>query len=742
MPTILQTLGLTTKEALLLIQEGERQTEGGSRRVRDEMLEFVKTPEGKKFLNSELENLNARLEDDAYMSLVREFGEGSAGKRQKGDKRSTPQRRRRTVERGGKYGSRFESSILKQTAEQQRPIFSQKEVKERKREILEERVDNLRTRAKVEEQIRKGVIDPTTEMSRQQEDFPRLGEDPDKARMDMSERASLFDQKITKEQGGRTAATNKDLVNDPTRVGRGGTSTRIYQRKATDPLIAKMLPDETLRGGDLDPTVTTVISETEYNTRRAETYDIEFEGVDGNPRIHNHERFTDDFREGIEGPRNLRGASRQAIATTPPREGQSLSQVTPEQAIAEKRRAVGGIKKMITLKDLPAKQRKKLKNYLPNIGNYELYRTPTGLRVIVPGFSNLGSQVFDTVGFEVSRFSEEERSTLSGKSKDRTHRNKKIGNLIGPSFDESDGMDLFLKERNAVEIEPGSDLEISIRDQIKKGRIELPAGGHNLRFFRIPGAAAGSFVAVMDKRSGDAVKGTKKPKRVLRKTVMRQVEDGPIRITKAPKGEPEPALTATRLKGIEASEIDRQRGNILMSGDYTGMQPSEASEYARKVARQIVKNDGVGSTPKNIDEFHPIERAAALEKANKAVNDAAENLVAQKGPAAIIADDIKRRRAAIAAVPVDQVSSAQVRRIEHLEATLDILKNEVDSTDALFDRIARDTSTRPPTTRPEIRELRKISSFLEGGTSKFATEVAPFPYPMLKDSFNLIRKLL
>jgi len=218
---------------------------------------------------------------------------------------------------------------------------------------------------------------------------------------------------------------------------------------------------------------------------------------------------------------------------------------------------------------------------------------------------------------------------------------------------------------------------------------------------------------------------------------MRQVEDGPIRITKAPKDKPEPALTATRLKEIEASEIDRQRGNILMSGDYTGMQPSEASEYARKVARQIVKNDGVGSTPKNIDEFHPIERAAALEKANKAVNDAAENLVAQKGPAAIIADDIKRRRAAIAAVPVDQVSSAQVRRIEHLEATLDILKNEVDSTDAMFDRVARDTSTRPPTTRPEIRELRKISSFPEGGISKFATRIDPY-----MDTFKLLRKLL
>ena len=671
MPTILQTLGLTTKEALLLIQEGERQTEGGSRRVRDEMLEFVKTPDGKKFLKDELKSLNTRLEDDAYMSLVREYGEGSAGKRQKGDKRSTPQRRRRTVETGGRFGSRFESSLLKQNISEQRPMFSVKEIQKRKREILEERLGDMRTKAGVEKKIRSGEIDEMTDLSRQQDVFSRAGEDPNKARMDKSEKASLYDQKITKEQGGIPGSTNKNLVNDPTRIGMAGTSTRIY----------KTTPPE----GNLAGSQTTTISETAYNTKRAEVYDIEFDGYEGNPRVHNQERFTDDFAEGIERPRKLRGASQQEIARTPPKEGQSLSNVNPEQAIAEKRRAVGGIKKMITVKDLTPKQRKALKPHLPKHGNYELYRTITGVRVIVPGFSEIGSQNFDTVGFQLSKLSDKERASLSGNSKDLQYSHKKIGNTVGASFTDSKGMELYLKENNAVEIPKDSPKDIVLKNKISQNRIKLPVGV-NVRFFEMPGAE-GSYVAVMDRRTSDGIKGTKQPKTILRQSTRSQVASGDVQTTR-----PKERITKTRLEKTEAGLIKRQQGNPLMAGDYQGMQPSEARAYALKTARETVINDGLGRTPNEIDQLHPRQQAPLVAKSEAAIEEAAERLVAQRGPAGIIAEDIKRRRALIKAMDPSEVTSAQLRRVENLEATLDILKNEVDSTDAMFDRIARDPS--------------------------------------------------
>lgn len=722
MPTILQTLGLTTKEALLLIQEGERQTEGGSRRVRDEMLEFVKTPDGKKFLNSELKSLNARLEDDAYMSLLREFGEGSVLKRQKGDKRSTPQRRRRTVDRGGKFGARFESLVTKPTADKQRPQFSLKEIKARKREILTERLDNMRTKAGVEKKIRRGEIDEMSDMSRQQDVFSKAGEDPNKARMDKSEKASLYDQKITKEQGGVPGSTNKNLVNDPTRIGMAGTSTRIY--KTTPPEVRNNL----LRS--LAGSQTTTISETAYNTKRAEVYDIEFDGYEGKPRVHNQERFTDDFKEGIERRRNLRGASQQEIARTPPREGQSLSNVTPEQAIAEKRRAVGGMRKMITVKDLTPKQRKALKPHLPREGNYELYRTVTGVRVIVPGFSEIGSQNFDTVGFQLSKLSDKERASLGGNSKDLEYGHKKIGNLVGPSFTDSKGMELYLKESNAVEIPKDSPKDIVLRNKASQNKIKLPAGS-NIRFFEMPGAA-GSFVAVMDRPSGDEIKGTKQPKTILRQSTRSQVASGDVQTTR-----PKERLTKTRVEDAEARLIKRQQGNPLMAGDYQGMQPSEARAYALKTARETVVNDGVGRIPSEIDELHPRQQAPLVAKSEAAIEEAAERLVAQRGPVGIIEEDIKRRRALIRAMDPSEVNSAQLRRVENLEATLDILKNEVDSTDAMFDRIAKDSSTRPPTPSPEVRELRKISSFPEGGVSKFKTQVEPY-----MDTIKLLRRLL
>lgn len=524
---------------LLIAQEG--MTGGESRRVRQDYIEFAKTQEGRRYLREMQADLMKEIEDQAYMQLVREQGGVETARAFEPGAR----RRRTIAPREGSQVSRFDPEGIG---------ITERQIRERRDQIIKERLDDIRTKAGVERQIRKGVLPSGVAQTRELEGLEMVpfGEDPSARRLEVGEKTGFAAQREANIQAGTRGAIGKELDYGGVTQGRR--------------------PFKDVMGLGIGPgTEDVVFEERDLGRRRLSTYEIDTSG--GFPNVRGKIMMSD-MPASKRQAKAIRGGKSPQLAKG------AASKIRTESLRSAARTASGGAGKMLSKEEI-SRLPKNIKSLLPSaMTGTEVYQTATGYRVITPQFVPFETINKSLAAFEIGR----DAKTVTP-----------LPNLAGMSEEEM--LDVLGENATVSRIDAPPRAFVQARRQ---GTLQLPPNDRvQLYFVKEGPGVPGRIIAV-----AETIKSGKTPSP---RTV--------TRISKRSTITPDDEVRGKAVSGSEVFETDKKGGKGVTAGreqaerlvnryqfspqgrypaaeTYRGMGTAEAANLARDMIREEILESG------------------------------------------------------------------------------------------------------------------------------------------------------